>query len=106
MLYLFLFLLPLVSCQETTEDPHHTVTYNPGQDCLPYDGSVVPDCAKYIDPITKQPYYHEHSNSKTVDIVSKSELKLTVSRLQQILGVWPPGGDLSVRVCVLSAQPR
>ena len=70
MLYLFLFLLPLVSCQETTEDPHHTVTYNPGQDCLPYDGSVVPDCAKFIDPITKQPYYHEHSNSK---IVSKSD---------------------------------
>ena len=29
----------------TTEAPHHTVTYNPGQDCLPYDGSVVPDCS-------------------------------------------------------------
>ena len=64
MLYLSLFLFAVVSCQETTEDPHHTVTYNPGQDCLPYDGSVVPDCAKYIDPITKQPYYHEHSSSK------------------------------------------
>ena len=46
MLYLFLFLLPLlVSCQKTTEAPHHTVTYIPGQDCLPYDGSVVPDCS-------------------------------------------------------------
>ena len=54
----------LVAGQETTEDPHHTVTYNPGQDCLPYDGSLVPDCSKYVDPVTKQPYYHEHSSSK------------------------------------------
>ena len=98
--------LKLVSCQTTEYSYNYTVTYNPGQDCLPYDGSVVPDCSKYIDPITKQPYYHEHSNSKTVDIVSKSELELTMCRLQQILGVWPPGGDLSVRVRVLSAQPR
>ena len=42
MLYLFLFLFALVSCQEITEDPHHTVTYNPPvQDCLPYDGSLT-----------------------------------------------------------------
>ena len=54
----------LVRAQETTEDPHNTVTYNPGRECLPYDGSVVPDCSKYVDPITKQPYYHEHSSSK------------------------------------------
>ena len=64
MLYLFLFLFGLASCQETTEDPHHTVTYNPGQECLPFDGSVVPDCSKYIDGVTKQPVYHEHSSSK------------------------------------------
>lgn len=47
-----------------TEYPHHTVTYNPGQDCLPYDGSVVPNCLNYIDPATKQPVYHIHSASK------------------------------------------
>ena len=99
MLYLFLFLLPLVSCQETTEDPHHTVTYNPGQDCLPYDGSVVPDCAKFIDPITKQPYYHEHSSSELLKWLFNYLIFL---RLQQVLGVWSRRGDLSVRVCTMS----
>ena len=67
MLYWILFLLPLVSCQETTEYPHHTVTYKPGnEDCLPYDGSVVPDCEKLLnhDTLDKYPIYHEHSNRK------------------------------------------
>ena len=32
--------------------------------CLPYDGSVIPDCSKYVDPITKEPYYVEHSYRK------------------------------------------
>ena len=50
------------SQQTTTED--YTVTYNPGEECLPYDGSVVPDCSKFVDPITKWPYFHEHSTSK------------------------------------------
>ena len=70
---LLVVLLKLVACQKdydtddfqfTTNDQQITVTYNPGQDCLPYDGSVVPDCSKYIDPVTKEPYYKEHSNSK------------------------------------------
>ena len=96
--------LKLVSCQTTEYSYNYTVTYNPGQDCLPYDGSVVPDCAKYIDPITKQPYYHEHSNSK---IVSKPELVSAgpVPRLQQVLGVRPPGRDLPGGVRLLPAQP-
>ena len=65
----FVVILKVVSCQETTtEGNHHTVTYNPGQDCLPYDGSVVPDCRKYVDPITKQPYFKEHSASKFTKI--------------------------------------
>ena len=84
MLYLSLFLFGLVSCQETTEDPHHTVTYNPGQDCLPFDGSVVPDCSKFIDPVTKQPYYHEHSSSKLLiwlleDLTLTSHLSQTAA---------------------------
>ena len=36
----------------------------PGDDCLPYDGSEVPDCSEYIDPDHYVPYYHEHSQSK------------------------------------------
>ena len=46
------------------------VTYNPysannqREDCLPYDGSVVPDCREYADPVTKEPYYIAHSHSK------------------------------------------
>ena len=56
--------LSTISGQTTEYSYNYTVTYNPGMDCLPYDGSVVPDCSKYVDPITKQPYYHEHSSSK------------------------------------------
>merc|ERR1712126_175393 len=72
MWVLLVVLLKLVACQKdydtddfqfTTNDQQITVTYNPGQDCLPYDGSVVPDCSKYIDPVTKEPYYKEHSNN-------------------------------------------
>ena len=57
--------LKLVSCQ-TTENPHHTVTYNPGKDCLPYDGSVVPDCPSICDTdiLLKCFKYIEHSSSK------------------------------------------
>ena len=58
-----LLLVGFVRSQETTTEDY-TVTYNPGQECLPYDGSVVPDCSKFVDPITKWPYYHEHSTSK------------------------------------------
>ena len=43
---------------------NYTVTYNPIIECLPYDGSVVPDCSKYMDPLIREPYYHEHSSSK------------------------------------------
>ena len=60
--------LKLVSCQTTEYSYNYTVTYNPPQECLPYDGSVVPDCSKYIDPTTKQPYYHEHSSSELLKL--------------------------------------
>ena len=36
----------------------------PMDGCLPYDGSVIPDCLNLVDPITKQPYYLKHSHSK------------------------------------------
>ena len=36
----------------------------PGENCLPYDGSKVPDCSEYIDPNHYIPYYHEHSQSR------------------------------------------
>ena len=68
MVYLLLLaMVPLVTCQDTTTEDY-TVTYNPGIDCLPYDGSVVPNCDEYINPITKQPYYKEHSNSEFLQI--------------------------------------
>ena len=51
--------LKLVSSQTTEYSFNYTVTYNPVVDCLSYDGSVVPDCSKYVDPVTKQPYYHD-----------------------------------------------
>ena len=68
---LFVVMVKMMACQDdyeefsmTTNDQQITITDNPGQDCLPYDGSVVPDCSKYIDPVTKEPYYKEHSSSK------------------------------------------
>ena len=36
----------------------------PGDDCLPYDGSKVPDCTQFVDPDHYIPYYHEHSSSE------------------------------------------
>ena len=57
-----LFAAALKASGQITEDPG--ITYNPGEDCLPYDGSVVPDCTLYVDPDIKEPYYKEHSTSK------------------------------------------
>ena len=63
---MLLMLVTMVKSQDTT--PDYTVTYNPGgQDCLPYDGSVVPDCCQhffYDGLVEEHPYYHEHSTSK------------------------------------------
>ena len=61
---MLLMLVAMAKSQETT--PDYTVTYNPYDPnyCLPYDGSVIPDCSKFVDPITMAPYYHEHSTSK------------------------------------------
>ena len=67
---LVILLFNIVTCQEevfsmTTNDEQVTVTYNPIVDCLPYDGSVVPDCSKYADSLLKEPYWVEHSSSKS-----------------------------------------
>jgi len=35
----------------------------PGEECLEYDGSKVPDCRDFIDPQIKQPFYHYHSSN-------------------------------------------
>ena len=37
---------------------------HPGEECLTYDGSRVPDCKQFIDPEIKEPYYHPHNTSK------------------------------------------
>ena len=52
-----LFAAALKASGQITEDPG--ITYNPGEDCLPYDGSVVPDCKLYVDPEIKEPYYKD-----------------------------------------------
>ena len=44
----------------TSTEPSTTVPSG----CLPHDGSIVPDCANYVDPINKFPYYVENSSSK------------------------------------------
>ena len=62
-LSIVLMILTIITAQSV-------VTYNPyssnnqGEDCLPYDGSVVPDCREYAEPLTKEPYYRAHSHSK------------------------------------------
>ena len=42
-----------------------TYTYDGGDECLPYDGSEIPDCEKFLDPITKEPYFVSHATSKS-----------------------------------------
>ena len=48
--WMLVMLVGLVRSDSTTTEDY-TVTYNPGVDCLPYDGSVVPDCSKFVDYI-------------------------------------------------------
>ena len=100
MTYLILLVLvPLVTCQVTTTEDY-TVTYNPGIDCLPYDGSVVPNCAEFVDPVTKQPYYHEHSNSELISFninISKNFEFLDCSRF------WECGPD--GETCLFECAP-
>ena len=65
-----LLVLSIFSCQattltDTTTTEYWTVTYDGGTvECLPYDGSVVPDCSKYFGTLLKQPYYAEHAYSE------------------------------------------
>jgi len=57
-LYVFGGLVVLASCQQRSTWPPDI---SPGEECLPYDGSKVPDCREFVNPITKEPYYHPHS---------------------------------------------
>ena len=43
----------------------------PGDCGLEYDGSKVPDCGDFLDPVSKQPYYHQHSSSKRRQVSSE-----------------------------------
>jgi hypothetical protein len=38
----------------------------PGFECLPYDGTKVPDCKEYVTPGTGESYFHEHSQSRVL----------------------------------------
>ena len=96
--------LEVVSClPQPTPHPEMRSTWPdnifPGEECLPYDGSKVPDCSKFVDPVLKQPYYHEHSSSKTKLCLFSTHSIPT--RLQPLLGVRARVGDLSLRVCSL-----
>eukprot|EP00092_Neocalanus_flemingeri_P009584 GFUD01010315.1.p1 GENE.GFUD01010315.1~~GFUD01010315.1.p1 ORF type:complete len:765 (-),score=130.93 GFUD01010315.1:80-2374(-) len=62
-LFVFFLFVISVSAKVTSFWEEATVTYNPGEDCLPYDGSEVPNCAEFVDPETKWPFYHEHSSN-------------------------------------------
>ena len=54
---------------EPTTTTDHTVTWLPDP-CLPYDGSEVPDCSEYLDPITMwRPSYVQHSYSNENDFM-------------------------------------
>ena len=63
----FLMVLSMFSCQATTLMDTTTTDWWIWTDwdpCLPDDGSVVPDCSKYINPDLKQPAYLEHEYSE------------------------------------------
>ena len=84
--------LKMASSQTTEYSYNYTVTYNPGKDCLPYDGSVVPDCSKYIDGTTKQPYYHEHSSSELLKLLFQN-LTSHLSPFSDCSRFWECGPD-------------
>merc|ERR1712098_689656 len=83
MIIQYVLLIEFALCQESTTGDYSTVIYDPEpcecvpipdtdqcyypvpcSGCLPYDGSIVPDCSKYFDgTLLKQPYYKEHSNN-------------------------------------------
>ena len=64
-LVLSLFFCQANTLMDTTTTDYWTVTYDGGTvECLPYDGSVVPDCSKYFGTLLKQPYYAEHAYSE------------------------------------------
>ena len=67
-----------VSClSQPTPHPETRSTWPedfiPGEDCLPYDGSKVPDCRDFIgDTLIRRPYYHEHFSSKPTQFCHRS----------------------------------
>ena len=48
----------------STSTPTEPSTTEPPPRCLPHDGSIVPDCSQYVDPINQIGYYVEHSSSE------------------------------------------
>jgi len=61
----FLLLLTILSLDGTFAQMRSTWPpwARPGENCLEYDGSIVPDCTKFVDPVIKEPYYHPHSSN-------------------------------------------
>ena len=59
--FIYLFSLDDVTGQIRSTWPPDV---DPDPNCLDYDGSKVPDCREYIDGVTKQPVFIEHSYSK------------------------------------------
>ena len=77
----------------------------PGENCLAYDGSKVPDCTEYIDVENYIPYYHEHSQSMKSPSQSLTIFYPISSRLQSLLGVWACWRELPCWVrCLLSSR--
>ena len=69
----FLFLLTIFSLDGTFGQMRSTWPpwARPGENCLEYDGSRVPDCKKFVDPVIKEPYYHPHSSSMQIETINK-----------------------------------
>jgi len=62
-LLVFLLVGVCAGARITNSPEGNSVTDNPGRDCLPWDGSVVPDCTEFVNPDTEWPFYHEHSSN-------------------------------------------
>ena len=56
---------------------NQATSYNQGEGCLENDGSVEPDCTEDVDPDTMEPYYKEHSSSKS-QITSLNGLEVMI----------------------------
>ena len=77
---------------------------NPGNFCLPYDGSEVPDCSLYVDPDHYLPYYHQHSASE-IPFCNAAAKSQYVNSNPDCSRLWECGPAPAFETCLMECSP-